>query len=75
MSACVVIRVHQHGTIGPSSLRLADEAEDALVFEGGAGGTHVSALIGELHHLIPIHQLPGGFSSTRCCLCFLDAHT
>lgn len=75
MSACVIIRVHQHGFVGPSSLQLADETEDALVFEGRVGGTGVSALIGELHHLILIHQLPGGFSSACSGLCVLDAHT
>lgn len=75
VSASGVIRVHQHGPIRASSLRLADEAEDALVFEGRVSGARVSILIGELHHLILIDQLPCGVSAIYGHRIVLDAHT
>lgn len=75
MSAGVLVRVDNYGRVRVSSLRLADEADDALVFQRRIGRAGVSALVGQLHHLVLIDQLFVGQSSVHCCAGVLDAHS
>lgn len=75
MSACVLVRVDQDGLAGAASLRLADEADDALVFQRRIGLADVSALVRQLHHLVLIDQLPAGHSSIHSCFRVFDTHS
>lgn len=75
MSARVLVRVDQDRLAGAASLRLADEAENALVFQRRIGCTDVSALIGQLHHLVLIDQLLARHSSIHSCVSVFDTHS
>lgn len=75
MSARVLIRVDQYGLASAASLGLADEADDALVFQRRIGRTDVSALVGQLHHLVLIDQLLAIHTSAHSCLSVFNAHS
>jgi len=59
---------------GERACRPADEADDALVLEGGVGGAGVALLVGELHHLVHVGQLPADPAAAHRTTLVLDAH-
>ena len=74
VGACVLVSGHQYRLASVCPV-FAHKADDALVPEAAIGRTLVSALIGQLHHLVQVGQLPADLPRIHRSFAVFNAHS